>query len=267
VSKDFRYEGFSEPNYTPVPDDLFDVIAPNLTEAELRVLLYIIRRTFGFKRSADAISLTQMVDGITTRDGRVLDRGTGLSRRGVMNGCAGLVEKHIITVTKRLSPQGDNEINVYALRFREVGNQLPYPRAVSTPPVGHEMPPQKTVNNSTVEQHVEDSNAPAQLFAAYDEDRALLLAYAQDLARELNDQAPLNSTTTRLLNLYRGSGLDMDAFIERMLAARRVTQQRTAAIRTPRPDGPGARPKMSYFFAVLEDLAGQDLPATGTESD
>ena len=49
VSKDFRYEGFSEPNYTPVPDDLFDLIAPNLTESELRVLLYIIRRTFGFK--------------------------------------------------------------------------------------------------------------------------------------------------------------------------------------------------------------------------
>lgn len=74
---DFRYEGFSHPNYTPVPDDVFDLIAPQLTEAELRVLLYIVRRTFGFKKDSDAISLNQMIHGIKTRGGRVLDQGTG----------------------------------------------------------------------------------------------------------------------------------------------------------------------------------------------
>ena len=166
MSKDFVYEGFSEPNYTPVPDDLFDLIAPNLTEAELRVLLYIIRRTFGFKRQSDAISLSQMVDGITTRDGKVLDRGTGLSRRGVMNGCSGLVDKHIITVTKRLSAAGDNEIN-HALRFREVGQQMPYPRELRAPPVGQQMPPQETVIQETDGQDFESSKEPIK----YDEDR------------------------------------------------------------------------------------------------
>jgi hypothetical protein len=30
----------------------FDVVAPELTEAELRVALYIIRRTFGFKKAS-----------------------------------------------------------------------------------------------------------------------------------------------------------------------------------------------------------------------
>lgn len=161
MTKDFRYEGFSEPNYTPVPDDLFDVIAPELTESELRVLLYIIRRTFGFKRESDSISLSQMVDGITTKDGRVLDRGTGLSRRGVMAGCQGLVDKQIISVTKGLSPAGDNEINVYSLRFKGVGQQIPYlgpgvgqqvpyPRAANALGVGQQMPPQKTVNKTQV---------------------------------------------------------------------------------------------------------------------
>src|SRR5688500_8333432 len=114
----FRYQGFPSPNGTVVPDDVFDVLAPLLSEAELRVLLYIIRRTFGFKKEADTISLSQMVDGVTTRDGRVLDRGTGMSRRGVMKGCAGLVEKGVIRVDKRRSEHGDNEINVYHLRFR-----------------------------------------------------------------------------------------------------------------------------------------------------
>ena len=143
----FTYAGFPSPNGTVVPDDLFDVLMPELSEAELRVLLYIIRRTFGFKKDSDAISLSQMVDGVTTRDGRVLDRGTGMSRRGVMNGCAGLLEKGIVEVERRLSEQGDNEINIYRLRFRAgqgVGNEVPYGRAPSAPGVGNEVPPQQT---------------------------------------------------------------------------------------------------------------------------
>ncbi len=125
-----RFAGFQSPNYTPVPDELFD---------ELRVLLYIVRRTFGFKKDSDSISLSQMVEGIKLRDGRVLDRGTGMSRRGVMKGCAGLVDKGIITVEKRLSEQGDNEINIYSLRYSEenirsteVGNNVPYGRERNT---------------------------------------------------------------------------------------------------------------------------------------
>ena len=46
-----------------------------------------------------------------------------------------------------------------------------------------------------------------------------------------------------------------------------ITQERTPAIRTQRPDGWGAKPKMGYFLTVLEDLVGQALPATGTADD
>jgi hypothetical protein len=104
-------------------------------------------------------------------------------------------------------------------------------------------------------------------FEKYDETRLALLPYAEDLARELNDQAPLTSTVTRLVNLYNGSGLDLETFLERLMQARAITQERTPAIRTPRADGWGAKPKMSYMLAVLEDLLGQSLPATGTAND
>src|SRR5215213_3594469 len=80
ASTPFAFDGFASPSYTQVPDELFDVLMPSLPDAELRVLLYIVRRTFGFKRDADAISLSQMVSGIVTRDGRRLDAGTGLSK-------------------------------------------------------------------------------------------------------------------------------------------------------------------------------------------
>ncbi len=114
----FHYEGFVSPNTTPVPDDVFDLIAPQLTEAELRVLLYVIRRTFGFKKNSDAISQAQMATGITTRDGRVLDHGTGMSKSAVWRGCKGLVEKGVLVVEARTSEQGDSDVNIYQLRFR-----------------------------------------------------------------------------------------------------------------------------------------------------
>ncbi|MBU0607283.1 MAG: replication protein, partial [Armatimonadetes bacterium] len=114
--REFFYEGFSTPNGTFVPDDVFDVLAPRLSEAELRVLLYIVRRTFGFGKHADAISLKQLTDGITARDGRVLDHGTGMSRKGVIGGIKGLLGKGVISVHRRLDDRGENQVNVYTLR-------------------------------------------------------------------------------------------------------------------------------------------------------
>lgn len=134
----FYYEGFSGPNGTIVPDDVFDVLAPRLKESELRVLLYVIRRTFGFGKNADAISLRQLTDGICTRQGTVLDIGTGMSRKAVIAGIKGLIEKGVITVHKSKSHRGDRQVNVYRLRFRN-GKDAPvtesnYPGDPDTPP-------------------------------------------------------------------------------------------------------------------------------------
>jgi hypothetical protein len=101
----------------------------------------------------------------------------------------------------------------------------------------------------------------------YDQARLAILPYAEDLARELGDQAPLTSTTTRLTNMFRDSGLQLDVFLDLLITARAITQERTGSIRTPRPDGPGPKPKMAYWFTVLEDLIGQTQAATGTGSD
>ena len=118
TERDFQYEGFSSPNGTIVPDDVFDVLMPQLSDCELRVLLYIIRRTFGFKKDQDDISLRQMVEGIRARDGRVLDRGTGLSKPTVARGLAGLRDKGIIVAERNRSAERGNEATTYRLRFR-----------------------------------------------------------------------------------------------------------------------------------------------------
>src|SRR5215217_5058431 len=113
----FDFAGFASPNYTQVPDELFDVLLPALADNELRVLLYIIRRTFGFKRDADTISLSQMVNGITTKDGQVLDSGTGLSKSTVARGLKGLRERGVIVATRNASTARGDEPTTYRLRF------------------------------------------------------------------------------------------------------------------------------------------------------
>ena len=261
----YRFRGFREPRYTQIPDEFFDEVAPNLTEAELRVALYVLRRTFGFKKHADAISLTQMSDGITTKDGRVLDRGTGMSRSAVWRGSKGLVEKGILVVSKSVSQDGDNETNVYSLRFAEEGVVLLENHGHSARELGVTLQenPQQTVIQETGRQHFEDSKGPTP-FDKYDQARLAILPYAEDLARELGDQAPLTSTTTRLTNMFRESGLELDVFLDLLITARAITQERTGSIRTPRPEGVGPKPKMAYWFTVLEDLIGQTHAATGT---
>jgi len=117
MTKEFRYKGFTSPNGTIVPDDVFDVLAPELTEAELRVLLYVIRKTFGWKKNEDAISVSQMVNGVKTRDGRVMDKGTGMSKSAVWRGANGLVAKGILNRQQSQSENGEYETNVYSLRF------------------------------------------------------------------------------------------------------------------------------------------------------
>jgi hypothetical protein len=114
------FEGFEAPNTTQVPDILFDRLLSHLGEAELKALLYIVRRTFGFKRASDAISFNQFLRGITTRDGRVLDQGCGVrSRTTLSQAVHSLEEKGLVLSEKGVDEKGDNSTTVYRLRFRE----------------------------------------------------------------------------------------------------------------------------------------------------
>lgn len=109
----WRFGGFDAPHYTQVPDALFDEIMPHLSGAELKVLLYILRRTFGFKKDADAISLSQLCGGITKRDGTVLDHGTGLARNTVYPALRRLESLGIVVAVRQQSAERGNETTVY----------------------------------------------------------------------------------------------------------------------------------------------------------
>src|SRR5262245_53937912 len=140
--QDWRFGGFALPTYTQVPDEFFDAVAPRLKEAELRVALYVIRRTFGFKKAADAISLDQLVSGIRTRDGRVLDEGTGMTRKGVIAGIKGLIAKQGLLGETRVDENGGSLPTVYRLHMRGELPKVPpggtgdHPRGLPKVPPG-----------------------------------------------------------------------------------------------------------------------------------
>jgi hypothetical protein len=134
-----KFQGFQFPTTTPVPDEVFDVLMPQLSGAELKVLMYICRRTFGFKKESDSISLHQIATGITTRDGRVLDGGTGLCKRHVIRALKVLEKKNIIKVTRTVDETGLNEVNTYSLNMLDmsdgVGTKSPHPSDKISPGV------------------------------------------------------------------------------------------------------------------------------------
>jgi hypothetical protein len=113
----WKFKGFSSPNFTTVPDEFFDELAPRLGASELKVLLYIMRRTFGFKKQRDSISLSQMVEGIVKKDGQRLDIGTGLKKAAVCKALVILEKKGIIVRTKQFDFSGGAIATSYQLHM------------------------------------------------------------------------------------------------------------------------------------------------------
>src|SRR5512135_736680 len=132
-----RFLGFTSPNYTQVPDELFDTLMVELSGAELKVLLYIIRRTFGFKRDSDTISLSQMLGGLKTSDGRQLDRGVGISKRSLLAALRTLQERGVILTKRRISAERGNEPTSYRLNIRTV---TPQKEQEEQPPLVQKLP-------------------------------------------------------------------------------------------------------------------------------
>jgi hypothetical protein len=156
TSEPYKFAGFLSPNTTPVPDVLFDELLQQLDNAELRVLLYIIRRTYGFKKSSDDISIGQMVDGITRKDGTVLDGGTGMAKSSVTRALSGLLAKKIIIARRNQSRERGNEPTTYALRLKTDEKVPLVPNAGQAPlvssagqPLSHGRDTQETVIQQT----------------------------------------------------------------------------------------------------------------------
>jgi len=109
---------FARPTTTATPDEIFEEWVHVLSHAELLALLYVVRRTLGFKKDQDSISYTQFLHGIVTREGKVLDRGCGLrSRTTLAAALRRLEERGLIRSSKTQDAKGDRATTRYSLWF------------------------------------------------------------------------------------------------------------------------------------------------------
>lgn len=125
------------PNTAPIPNVIFDYWMSRLSPAEFKVLMCVARKTYGWHKIKDAISLTQM------------EKMSGLSRFGIGKCLKTLIEKNLVIKIKNKTPKGDDDTSIYEINVNcmEEGRQPSLPPVGNSvaPPVGNSVAPQKTL--------------------------------------------------------------------------------------------------------------------------
>lgn len=340
TQKRLQFGGFERPsaNYFRMPNSWTDITAQIDTLAELKVVEYILRHTWGYAEFGIAkhITMDEFVSGRKRRDGSRMDLGTGLSERSVRNGLDeavshGLVEEIIDDsdlgrikksyllrmrsdeVDDGFVPAMDPQVSEPPVRaevqsLHPRGQSLPgvqtlhlkvqdlQPRgAISIPRTEDDTLKDQTLKRSDSNHRIAKKNqrnsegspeglTPPQTgsprpSAAIPQrtssqvpsspEYSIIMDYIKDFARELNDAAPLKTSTTRAYNLWTKSQLNIEAFIQAMQEARQITQAATPQIRaTNQNSGMPTQNKMVYFFAVLtQGLGVSELPTEEADAD
>jgi len=121
------------PNFTQIPNIFFDEWLPILEKGELKVLLYIMRRTYGFQKTKDRISFSQLEKGIKDRNGDKLDNGTGLHSDTLSRSINTLEKKCLIIVNR------EKNTNTYSLNLNYKSTptiKVLLPQEQTTPTIG-----------------------------------------------------------------------------------------------------------------------------------
>ena len=85
----------------------------SLSGSEQKVLDYILRRTYGFQRTEDKISLSQIKKGIRKKTGEQLDKGAGLKQDStILKALRSLENKGFVEMVKR-----QNKTTLYRLKL------------------------------------------------------------------------------------------------------------------------------------------------------
>jgi len=270
---------------TATPDWLFDDVAPDLAKAPLKVLLYIVRRTSGFRKSADAISLNQFQHGIVTRDGRQLDKGCGVTNRTALLGALDDLEaRGIIAHQDALHADGGNATTIYYLLgpgqgggavsapppvrqdarggvqlAHPPGVQLAHPQQTDVPtnreierlvpptPVAPIAGPQTDDEAARV---AGDPTTPPQAQRRIDADYQALAGPIAALVERLGDGAQPWASVSRAYGLMTRAGLDVPTFLALLAEADLLMRPSLAHIEKP----------IAYLFRVVESLIQQGDP-------
>lgn len=99
------------PNSFQVPNYYADVVMELLNEAELKILMYAIRQTFGFRKDTERISLSEFCGG-KYLNGKQVSHGTGVSRGAAINALKMLLRTRILLLTAKGTAKNSNEYGI-----------------------------------------------------------------------------------------------------------------------------------------------------------
>lgn len=125
--------GLKAPNHTQIPNEIFDEWLPKLGLAELKVLMVIMRKTFGWHKIRDRISLGQ------------LEKLTGLERRHILKATKTLSEKGLIS--KIVEGKLGTQETYYELVIEDCSNNS-YQCPKDPPPSVFETPTKETLKEN-----------------------------------------------------------------------------------------------------------------------
>lgn len=225
-----EFSGYAIPNTTQIPDEFLDFHMAFLSGAEVKVMLYIFRRTLGFKRYADNISLNQLLTGIVKRDGTRLDHGTGLSKSTLLTAIKTLVEKKLIIVEQRQSDARGNEPTTYKLNLSGtlgIKNDLG---------VSENQPPLGIKNDLGVDRKL---------------DQALVLKIDPTINSNTTNSNTTNSETINSYNNNRDPEPTANAVVVALLVDRGVGKGVAAQLATDYPEDL-VREKIEYLDFLLD---------------
>lgn len=141
------------PNFTQTPNILFDDLMADMKEGELRVALAIIRKTFGWHKDREVISLSQ------------LEKMTGMSRQGVLNGIDDLIERGL--VKRQKAGRGYsyelivNEVDQSTKLTNKESTNLTSDSQLSRPKIVNEVDTQKKEEKKTIKESGKEKAADA----------------------------------------------------------------------------------------------------------
>lgn len=144
--------GFASPNYTQIPNDFLENMLPSLGLAETKVLLVIFRKTFGWHRIRDRISLSQ------------LQKLTGCNRTNILTAIDSLISKKLI-IKEVVGEKGYQE-TFYELvidnsnNFTQCHSSTPPQCHSSTPPSATAAPTKERIKEIEKERGREAPSAP-----------------------------------------------------------------------------------------------------------
>ena len=100
------------PNFLQVPNAVIDELLPDLTGAELKCYLVVIRKTKGWNKESDNISISQFM------------KATGLSNSAVIKACESLVKYGLLVKENGARNTGVYAVNSYSKITHEESSQV-----------------------------------------------------------------------------------------------------------------------------------------------